>query len=232
MPRSDSAASSVDVRQRARKVVQVLARTYPVALCALEHRNAYELLTATILSAQCTDQRVNAVTPTLFSRFPTPGDLAVATQAEVEQIIHSLGFFRAKATSLRGMAQRLVEQHAGTVPETLAELVELPGVGRKTANVVLGTVFGIATGVVVDTHVRRISKLLGLTHSDSPEQIERDLMDLLPQKEWVNFSHRLIHHGRQICIARRPKCLECPLLKLCPRVGLAPLPAITKSSDA
>lgn len=225
MARSDSAVSSVALRQRARKVAQALAKAYPVALCALEHRNAYELLTATILSAQCTDQRVNAVTPTLFDRFPTPGDLALSTHDEVEQIIHSLGFFRAKATSLRGMAQRLVEHHAGEVPQTLEELIELPGVGRKTANVVLGTVFGIATGVVVDTHVRRISNLLGLTASNNPEQIERDLMALLPQEEWVSFSHRLIHHGRQICIARRPRCLECPLLKLCPRIGLPPLPA-------
>ena len=181
------------------------------------------MLAATILSAQCTDERVNAVTPTLFARYPTPLKLGQAAQADVEQIIHSLGFFRAKAASLRGMAQKLVANFDGHVPRTVDELVSLPGVGRKTANVVLGVCFGVATGVVVDTHVRRISNLLGLSAASTPERIEADLMRLLPQHEWIAFSHRLIHHGRRICVARRPRCTECPVLALCPRVGLPAL---------
>jgi endonuclease-3 len=166
---------------------------------------------------------VNAVTPKLFAKYSTPAKLAAAPQASIEKIIHSLGFFRAKSTSLRGMAKALAEQHGGEVPQTLEELVKLPGVGRKTANVVLGTAFRLPTGVVVDTHVKRLSYRLGLTKSTNPEQVEQDLMALLPRREWIDFSHRLIHHGRQICIARRPKCLECPLLSVCPRMGLPPL---------
>lgn len=211
------------LRLRAKQIAAALAKTYADAECALHHQNPFELLVATILSAQCTDERVNAVTPKLFAKYPTPAALATAQQADVEKIIHSLGFFRAKATNLRGMAQQLVELCDGEVPRTLDELIALPGIGRKTANVVLGTAFGIATGVVVDTHVKRITRLLGLTKAATPEQIERDLIELLPVEEWVNFSHRLIHHGRQICIARRPQCLKCTLLKLCDRVGLPPL---------
>ncbi|MEW4488310.1 endonuclease III [Thalassoglobus sp. JC818] len=215
---------TLDARKRqARKVVTRLRKTYPVAECALHHESPFQLLAATILSAQCTDERVNSVTPTLFSKFPDPESLAAATQAQVEEIVKPLGFFRAKATNLRGMAQALVDRHDGVLPQSLDELVKLPGVGRKTANVVLGTAFGIPSGVVVDTHVRRISNLLGLTESQNPEIIERDLVAILPKKEWIDYSHRMIHHGRQICIARRPKCLECPMLKICPRVGLAPL---------
>ncbi|TWT57919.1 Ultraviolet N-glycosylase/AP lyase [Thalassoglobus neptunius] len=215
---------TLDARKRqARKVVTRLRKTYPVAECALHHDSPFQLLAATILSAQCTDERVNSVTPTLFSRFPDPESLASATQEQVEEIVKPLGFFRAKATNLRGMAQTLVDRHDGVLPQSLDELVKLPGVGRKTANVVLGTAFGIPSGVVVDTHVRRISNLLGLTESQNPEIIERDLVAILPKKEWINYSHRMIHHGRQICIARRPKCLECPMLKICPRVGLSPL---------
>ena len=164
-------------------------------------------------------------TPELFRRFPTPEALAASTQAEVEGIVKPLGFFRAKAASIRGMAQKLMRDHGGELPRTLDELIALPGVGRKTANVLLGTAFGISSGVVVDTHVKRITNLLGLTRSTNPEQIERDLMELLPQSEWIDFSHRLIHHGRRICIARRPRCLECPLLKDCARIGLPPLDA-------
>jgi endonuclease-3 len=164
------------------------------------------------------------VTPNLFAKYPTAKVLAKARQPQLEELIRSTGFFRNKATNLIGMAKSVVENHHGEIPKTLEELVELPGVGRKTANVVLGTVFGIASGVVVDTHVRRISNLLGLTTSENPEQIERDLMELVPREEWIDFSHRLIHHGRKICIARRPNCLECPLLPNCPRVGLPPLP--------
>ncbi len=197
-----------------------LAETYPVALCALKHESPFQLLAATILSAQCTDERVNLVTPELFRRWPTPHALAVAKQTDVEQVVHSTGFFRAKAANLIGMAAGLVEHHQGELPRTLAELTALPGVGRKTANVLLGTAFGIPSGVVVDTHVKRITTLLGLTASTSAERIEQDLMALLPETEWINFSHRLIHHGRRICIARRPKCDECPLRPHCPRIGL------------
>ncbi len=220
MAKSRSTTSDEDRKRRALKIARGLAKAYPDALCALHHETPFQLLAATILSAQCTDERVNLVTPELFRRWPTPQALAGAKQADMELVVRSTGFFRAKATNLIGMARGLIEQHNGQLPRTLAELTALPGVGRKTANVLLGTAFGIASGVVVDTHVRRITNLLGLTASNNPEQIERDLMDLLPRKEWVNFSHRLIHHGRRICIARRPKCEECPLLALCPRVGL------------
>jgi len=205
------------------EILKRLRKAYPVAECALTHRNPYELLVATILSAQCTDARVNQSTPALFRKYPNARKLAAGKQEDVEEIIRPLGFFRAKATNLLGMANGLMERHDGEVPETLEELVALPGVGRKTANVVLGTWFNIPTGVVVDTHVRRISQLLGLTTAKQPEKIEQDLIKLLPEEEWIGFSHRLIHHGRKICIARRPKCRECPLLDVCPRVGLPPL---------
>ena len=218
-----NATAPPDLKKRTRQIANVLAKTYPDAVCALRHGDAYQLLVATILSAQCTDERVNLVTPEFFRRYSTPADLAAAPQSEVEEVIRSTGFFRSKAANLRGMAQALVERFDGEVPRDLDDLVSLPGVGRKTANVVLGTCFGIASGVVVDTHVKRITYLLGLTKNTNPEVIERDLMELLPRSEWINFSHRLIHHGRRICIARRPKCLECPLLKLCDRTGLPPL---------
>jgi endonuclease-3 len=210
-------------RQRARRIVRQLAKTYAEAECALVHQDAYQLIVATILSAQCTDERVNMVTSVMFRQYPSPRELAAARQEDVERIIQSTGFFRSKAKSLIGMARGLMEQHGGEVPRDLESLVHLRGVGRKTANVVLGTAFGIPSGVVVDTHVTRISRLLGLTRATTAEKIEQDLMELIPRKEWINFSHRLIHHGRRICIARRPKCRECPLLKLCPRVGLPPL---------
>lgn len=218
-----SATAGVDQRKHARKIASALTKAYPDAVCALSHEDPYQLLAATILSAQCTDERVNLVTPELFRRFPTPEKLARSSQADVERIIKSTGFFRAKAKSLRGMATTLVDEFGGRMPRTIEDLTRLPGVGRKTANVVLGTAFGIASGVVVDTHVKRIAQLLGLTKHTDPEKIERDLMALLPDNEWVNFAHRLIHHGRRICIARRPKCTDCPLLKLCPRVGLPAL---------
>jgi len=212
-----------DKRQHARRIVRQLNKSYPDAECALSHHNAYELIAATILSAQCTDQRVNMVTPALFKKFPTPQLLAQAEQQDVEELIQSTGFFRAKAKNLIGMARRVTDHFNGKIPKTVEELTQLPGVGRKTANVVLGVAYGIATGIVVDTHVRRISNLLGLTTSQNPEIIERDLMKLLPQKSWIAYSHQLIMHGRKICIARRPHCQDCPLLKLCPRVGLPPL---------
>jgi endonuclease III len=221
--KSASQRPSAEIRKKARQVARGLARAYPDAECALEHVDPYQLLVATILSAQCTDERVNQVTPVLFKKYPNAAALARSSQTDVEKIIKSTGFFRAKAKNIRAMAQRLVSDFQGELPRTLEELTTLPGVGRKTANVVLGTVFGIASGVVVDTHVKRITHLLGLTRQTDPEKVELDLMELLPQEEWVNFSHRLIHHGRRICIARRPKCPECPLLAQCDRVGLAPL---------
>ncbi len=223
MPPSKPDPILADRKRRARKIVAALKKAYPDARCALQHESGFQLLAATILSAQCTDDRVNQVTPALFRKYPTPEKLAAAKQKDVEQLIQSCGFFRNKATNLRGMAQALVERFGGELPQTLDEMVSLPGVGRKTGNVVLGTVYGIASGVVVDTHVKRICNLLGLTSSQNPEIVERGLMALLPKKEWVDFSHRLIHHGRRICIARRPQCRDCPLLKLCPRVGLPPL---------
>lgn len=223
MPKTERTARGDDRNQRALKIARQLAKTYADAECALKHDNPFQLLAATILSAQCTDERVNMVTPKLFAKYPTPATLAASKQADVEKLIQSTGFFRAKATNLRGMAQALVEQFGGELPRTLDEMVSLPGVGRKTANVVLGTAFGLPTGVVVDTHVKRLTRLLGLTKHLDPEKIEHDLAALLPKSEWINFSHRLIHHGRRICNARKPNCPECPLLKLCPRVGLPPL---------
>lgn len=223
MPKARSSKNSDDEKQRVSRIIRTLKATYGDAECALHHESPFQLIVATILSAQCTDERVNIVTPALFAKYPTPQSLATARQEELEEVIRSTGFYRNKATNLIGMAKAVVEQHDGELPQTLEELVVLPGVGRKTANVVLGVAFGIASGVVVDTHVKRISNLLGLTTSDNAEQIERDLMAILPTKEWISFSHRLIHHGRRICIARRPKCTECPLLADCPRVGLPKL---------
>jgi endonuclease III len=217
------ASASADKKKHARQVVRILKKTYPIAECALIHDSAYQLTVATILSAQCTDERVNAVTPKLFEKYPTAADLAASQQSDVEKIVHSLGFFRAKAENIRGMAKKLIDDFEGEVPQTLDEMTSLPGVGRKTANVVLGTWYGLATGVVVDTHVKRISRLLGLTDSSNPEIVERELCAILPESEWIQYSHRLIHHGRQICIARRPKCIDCPMLKHCERTGLPPL---------
>ncbi len=220
-------SSRYDARkQHAQQVARILKKTYGEAECALLHSSPFQLLVATILSAQCTDERVNSVTPHLFQKYPTPAALAASTLEDVQTIVQSLGFFRAKASNIREMARMLVEIHSGEIPHTLAELIELPGVGRKTANVVLGTAFGIPSGVVVDTHVRRITGLLGLTLHTDPVKIEADLQNLLPASEWIQFSHRLIHHGRQICIARRPRCTECPLLPQCHRVGLSPLDSL------
>jgi endonuclease-3 len=189
---------------------------YPDARCALDHRNAYELLCATILSAQCTDARVNLVTPALFERYPTPAALARARPADVEAIIQSTGFFRNKTKSLIGMAQALVVDHGGEVPRTMEELRRLPGVGRKTANVILGNAYGINEGITVDTHVTRLSRLLGLTRQDDPAKIEQDLVQLFPRDHWALVSHLLIFHGRQVCIARRPRCGDCVLSDICP----------------
>ena len=202
------------------EILSLLKELYPDARCALEYRNAYELLCATILSAQCTDVRVNLVTPTLFSRYPTPFELARADPADVEEIIKSTGFFRNKTKSLIGMAQAVVTDHNGEIPQTMEELRRLPGVGRKTANVVLGNAYNINEGVTVDTHVTRLSGLLGLSREQDPIKIEQDLMKLLPQADWGLLSHLLIFHGRQVCIARRPRCAECVLARLCPSARL------------
>ena len=209
-------SSSKRVKSSAAEIFQRLREIYPDARCALDHRNAYELLCATILSAQCTDARVNLVTPTLFARYPTPEALARASQADVEEIIKSTGFFRNKARSLIGMAQAVVANHEGQVPRTMEELRLLPGVGRKTANVVLGNAYGINEGITVDTHVARLSQLLGLTQQADPVKIEQDLMALFPRDAWALLSHLLIFHGRQVCIARRPRCGQCVLADLCP----------------
>ena len=202
--------------QRAAEILARLKRLYPDARCALDHRTPYELLVATILSAQCTDVRVNLVTPALFARYPTAKALAQADREALESMIRSTGFFRNKTKSLLGMAQALVERHGGEVPRDMESLRVLPGVGRKTANVVLGNAFGVNQGVVVDTHVTRLSRLLRLSRQQDPEKIERDLMALFPREEWTLLSHLLIFHGRQICIARRPKCGECVLADVCP----------------
>lgn len=206
----------MDRKVRARKIVARLARAYPEARCALNHSSALELTVATILSAQCTDARVNMVTPALFAKYRTARDYAAAHPRVLEEEIQSTGFFRNKTKSILGMAQALAERHGGQVPDTMEALTALPGVGRKTANVILGTWFGKNEGVVVDTHVHRLSRLLGLTRHDTPEKIERDLMTLIPRPRWTDFGHMTILHGRRVCIARRPQCEACVLNDLCP----------------
>ena len=207
-------------KEQAKRVVRRLKADYPEAVCALENETPFELLVATILSAQCTDERVNMVTPMLFAKYPTAAELARAPLSKIEDIIKSTGFFRNKAKSIQACSRALVEQYDGEVPRTLEELVALPGVGRKTANVVLGTAFRIPTGVVVDTHVTRVSHRLGLTTHTNAEKIERDLMEILPKKQWIDFSHRTIWHGRKICVARKPKCPECSMKSFCPKIGV------------
>lgn len=201
--------------ERIAAILDILERTYPNVVCALNHRNAWELTVATILSAQCTDVRVNQVTPALFRAFPTPKAMAAASLPEIEELIRSTGFFRNKAKSIQGAAREVVERFGGTVPKTMEEILQLPGVARKTANVVLGSWYGIAVGVVVDTHVMRLSRRLELTRETRPEKIEQDLMTIIPQDRWINFSHELIHHGRQVCIARKPRCVDCTLEAPC-----------------
>ena len=208
--------ATTERKARARKIISRLKREYPDATCALQHRTAVELVVATILSAQCTDARVNIVTPHLFAKYRTAADYATADPRVLEREIQSTGFFRNKTKSIIGMAQALVERHGGEVPQTMEELTALPGVGRKTANVILGTWFQKNEGVVVDTHVHRLSRLLGLTRQDDPVKIEHDLMAIVPQDDWTWFSHTLIHHGRAVCIARRPRCADCVLNRLCP----------------
>ncbi|MHB1034932.1 MAG: endonuclease III [Pirellulales bacterium] len=211
---------SADTKRRVAKVLKALRAEYPDARCALDFQTPLELLVATILSAQCTDVRVNRVTKDLFRTYPTAAHYAAAAQSQLEKEIQSTGFFRNKAKSLKASCQMLVERHGGEVPRAMEELVALPGVGRKTANVVLGTAMGITSGVVVDTHVGRISRRLGLTDQKDPEKVERDLMELIPKSEWIDFSHRLIQHGRRICTSRKPKCGQCVLDRLCPKIGV------------
>ncbi len=208
------------VKKLATKVVRRLRADYPEAPCALVHDSPFQLLIATILSAQCTDERVNLVTRELFKKYKTPRDFAVAPLRQIERSIQSTGFFRNKAKNIKACSRALVDQYAGRVPPDMESLVALAGVGRKTANVVLGTAFGQAEGVVVDTHVGRISRRLGLTQHRDAVKVEQDLMKILPQSEWIDFSHRMIHHGRAICAARRPRCEDCSMQKFCPRIGV------------
>lgn len=210
---------STSLRSRARRIVRALARLYPDARCALDHESPLQLLVATILSAQCTDARVNLVTPALFARYPDARAFAQAAPAELENAIQSTGFFRNKARNIIACCQRLVDDHGGKIPGTMEELVPLPGVGRKTANVILGNAFDVP-GITVDTHVGRLSRRLGLTVHTDPVKVENDLMELIPRKEWTMFSHRLIFHGRQVCHARKPKCQSCGLAGLCPKIGV------------
>ena len=205
-----------DAKQRIRPIIRKLKKQYPEAATALEHGDPLELLVATILSAQCTDARVNLVTKDLFKKYRTADDYANADPRVFEQEIRSTGFFRNKTKSIIGMAQALVERHGGMVPSSMKELTALPGVGRKTANVVLGNAFGVDEGIVVDTHVKRLANRLELTSETDPVKIEQDLVQIVPKRDWTVFSHLLIHHGRQICSARTPKCEICPVNALCP----------------
>lgn len=200
---------------RVQQILQRLDERYPGATCALKHGNAWELLVATILSAQSTDATVNKVTPELFRKYPTAAAMATAAPEEIEPLIHSTGFFRNKSKSLVGAAKGIMENFGGQVPDTMDQILTLPGVARKTANVVLGTWFHKALGLVVDTHVHRISRRLELTKSNDPKNIEQDLMKVIPQEKWIDFSHQIIHHGRQVCVARKPRCADCNLENLC-----------------
>jgi endonuclease-3 len=204
------------LKERAKKIIRLLKRAYPDAKCSLNHTNAFELLIATILSAQCTDERVNIVTADLFRKYRKPADYLKVSNRELEKDIRTTGFFRNKTKSIQGTARLLTDQYAGEVPNSMAELLELPGVARKTANVVMGNAFGIASGVVVDTHVTRLSHRLGLSQEKTAERIENDLIELVPKKDWVIFSHLLIAHGRKVCKARNPACDQCVVEKLCP----------------
>ncbi len=208
--------SNEDRKARLRKITRQLKAAYPDAKCTLNHANAFELLIATILSAQCTDERVNIVTADLFRKYRKPEDYLQVSPSELQNDIRTTGFFRNKAKSIQGTAKMLTEQYGGRVPNTIGELLELPGVARKTANVVLGNAFGVSSGIVVDTHVTRLARRLGLTDEQQAEKIERDLVEIVPRKDWVVFSHLLIAHGRKICKARNPLCAQCIIEKLCP----------------
>lgn len=208
--------ASKEEKQRTRTIIARLKKAYPDAQCSLRHTNPLELLVATILSAQCTDERVNIVTADLFRKYRAATDYVNVPQTELEQDIRSTGFYRNKAKAIQGAAKIISEQHGGRVPDDLDGLLALPGVARKTANVVLGNAFGITSGIVVDTHVSRLSQRLGLTTNEQPEKIERDLLELVPKQDWIDFSHLLIYHGRQVCKARKPECERCVVESLCP----------------
>jgi len=203
------------------EIIEILKRTYPKAKCALHHRNPLELLVSTILSAQCTDERVNKVTEKLFQKYRSAKDFSTADPKTFEQEIKPTGFFRNKAKSILGCTAALVEKHGGEVPKTMEELLELPGVGRKTANVILGNAFGIASGIVVDTHVRRLANRIGFSKEDDPEKIEQDLMKIIPKSDWILFANALIWHGRKRCRARNPDCSNCEIAALCPKIGVS-----------
>lgn len=209
------------LKRHAAKVLRRLKTDYPDVDCALHYHSAFQLLVATILSAQCTDERVNLVTKELFTRYQTAADFARVPLQTLEKAIKSTGFFRNKAKNIKACSQELLDKYAGEVPEELDSLIGLPGVGRKTANVVLGTAYGLATGVVVDTHVGRLSRRMGLTEQKDPVKTEQDLMRLFPKREWIEFSHRMIYHGRRVCAARKPLCNDCSLQKFCPKNGVA-----------
>ncbi len=209
-----------DKKKRTSEIIKRLKKEYPDAHCALNHTNAFELLVATILSAQCTDERVNIVTANLFRKYRKPEDYLNVAPQELEKDIHSTGFFRNKAKNIQGACQKIIELYNGEIPQTMDELLVLNGVARKTANVVLGNAFGIASGVVVDTHVSRLSQRLGLTEETTPEKIEKDLSELVRKKDWIMFPHWLIWHGRKVCQARKPKCAECVLENVCPKIGV------------
>ena len=208
------------IKRQVSDILIGLRKNYPDAECALNYRTPLELLIATILSAQCTDVRVNIVTPALFQKYPSPSALARAPLSNIEKMIYSTGFYRSKARNIKNTCSRLVQEFESEVPKSMEQLLRLPGVARKTANVVLGTAYGVVSGVVVDTHVYRITHRLGLTTGTTPEKVENDLMRLIPSKEWINFSHRVIHHGRQVCLARNPRCDICVLEKQCHKIGV------------
>ena len=212
VPRPRTAAERTE---RIQTILRSLDQLYPAATCALQHEDAWQLLVATILSAQCTDKRVNMVTPALFRKYPTVLDFAAVSQEELAGDIRSTGFFNNKAKSIIGAARKILSEFGGKVPETMEEMLTIPGAARKTANVVLGTAFGVPSGIVVDTHVQRIARRLDLTKQEDPGKIEKDLMRLIPEDRWILFSHQMIHHGRNLCVARKPRCAECPLNGVC-----------------
>jgi endonuclease-3 len=210
----------MNYKSRISRIVENLDRAYPNARCTLDYKTPFQLAVATILSAQCTDERVNKVTPTLFAAYPTADKMAKAQPQKVEALVRSTGFYKTKAKAIIRMSSILVKQFGGNLPKTIQELVSLPGIGRKTANVILNNAFSISSGIVVDTHVSRLSKRLGFTLEKTPEKIEKDLMKLIPNRHWIRIAHQLIHHGRQICKARKPACNHCVLSKLCPKIGV------------
>jgi len=215
MSKASRPRTAVERRERLQQLLDALDQRYPNVTCALHHNDAWQLLVATILSAQCTDERVNKVTPELFRKYPTIQDFAAVSQDELARDIHSTGFFNNKAKSIIGAAQKILNEFGGEIPREIDQLLTVPGAARKTANVVLGTAFGIASGVVVDTHVSRISQRLDLTKETTPEKIERDLVRILPRERWIQFAHQIIHFGRELCVARKPRCAECPIEALC-----------------